>query len=440
MASVYAATHRNGTRAAVKLLHPELSVSALSRQRFLTEGRAANAVGHPGAVRILDDDVADDGSLYLVTELLEGETLEQRRARFGGRLPEREVLVAIDQVLDVLVAAHAQGVVHRDLKPENLFLTRSGQIKVLDFGIARLREPAHASRLTQVGDSMGTPAFMSPEHARGLWDEVDARSDLWSLGASMFQLLSGALVHEGRTVNEQLLAAMTRPAAALSTVAPAVHPALRRLVDRAVSFDKRGRFPDAVSMRSALRAAYQELYGVSIDTAPKLSAGVPSPDRSLVRLRAGGRASAERTVSLPARGALARLVSWRADNPRAALSVAALVVAVVVSTLVFGFGGASAPVASTFEEAAVVSVSARPVVLAPPHSPGPPSPESSAAPGAPAAPPEMAATDLPVARPVPSEAPPPAPRPPPPAPKKDCDPPYVVESGTGKKLWKMECL
>jgi serine/threonine protein kinase len=141
MAAVYAATHRNGTRAAVKVLHEELTTILVARRRFEWEGRVANSVGHPGALQVLDDDVAEDGSLFLVTELLEGETLEDRRLRLGGRLPQDEVLVAFDTVLDVLASAHSNGIVHRDLKPDNLFVTCDGRIKVLDFGIARRSDP-----------------------------------------------------------------------------------------------------------------------------------------------------------------------------------------------------------------------------------------------------------------------------------------------------------
>jgi eukaryotic-like serine/threonine-protein kinase len=165
MAAVYAGTHRNGSRAAVKLLHPELSTNPLVKDRFVREGLAANAVGHNGAVKVIDDDVAEDGSLFLVTELLDGETLEERRVRLGGTLDEDETLSATEQLLDVLVAAHANGIVHRDLKPENIFLTRSGQVKILDFGIARLRELSTPTRATQTGTTMGTPAFMAPEQA-----------------------------------------------------------------------------------------------------------------------------------------------------------------------------------------------------------------------------------------------------------------------------------
>ena len=126
---------------------------------------------------MLDDDVAEDGAVFLVMELLEGETLEARWRRRGGRrLDAGEVLAIADQLLDVLAAAHAKGIVHRDLKPENLFLTRDGAVKVLDFGIARLRDAARAERQRRRRPAalMGTPAFMPPEQALGHWEEVDA--------------------------------------------------------------------------------------------------------------------------------------------------------------------------------------------------------------------------------------------------------------------------
>src|ERR1019366_956817 len=191
MASVYAATHRNGSRAAVKLLHPELMLHSEVRARFLREGYAANAVGHDGCVKVIDDDTAEDGALYLVTELLDGETLEDRRVRAGGKLSEDEVLSIADQLLDVLAAAHEKGGVHRDIKPENIFVTRAGQVKVLDFGIARLRELSTKSTATKTGTTMGTPVYMPPEQALGQWDHVDGRSDLWAVGATMFHLLTG---------------------------------------------------------------------------------------------------------------------------------------------------------------------------------------------------------------------------------------------------------
>jgi hypothetical protein len=262
MAAVYAATHRNGKRVAVKVLHAEMSHDAEVKQRFLQEGYAANTIQHEGAVSVMDDDVAPDGSAFIVMELLEGETVESRWQRSGERLPVREVLAVVDQLLDVLAAAHAKNVVHRDVKPENLFITKVGQLKVLDFGIAKVFEAAHGRQTaTRVGVVMGTPAFMAPEQARARWDEVDGRTDLWAVGATMFTLLSGRHVHEGVSGNEQLILSATTPAPSLGTVAPEVPPALVAIVDRALAFERARRWPDAPSMQQAVRATLTALGG-----------------------------------------------------------------------------------------------------------------------------------------------------------------------------------
>ena len=255
MATVYAATHRNKNRVAIKMLHPELALDEEVQTRFLREGYLANSVEHPGTVRVLDDDVAEDGAPFLVMELLDGETLEARWLRKGQHLPMREALAVVDQLLEILEAAHAKGIVHRDVKPENLFLTRDGSLKVLDFGIARLREVSPDGQSTTVGMVLGTPAFMAPEQARARWDEVDARTDLWAVGATLFTLISGAYVHESDTINEQLILAATTPAQSLADVAPDAPPALVAVVDRALAFDKADRFADAASMRAQVRAA-----------------------------------------------------------------------------------------------------------------------------------------------------------------------------------------
>ncbi len=438
MAVVYAATHRNGTRAAVKILHSELALNALARQRFLWEGHVANAVGHPGAVRVLDDDVAEDGSPFLVTELLEGETLEDRRVRLGGKLTEEEVLLAVDQMLDVLSVAHDHRIVHRDLKPDNLFLTKSGQIKVLDFGIARLREPSKSSsRLTQAGDSMGTPAYMAPEHARGLWDEVDEQSDIWASGALMFHLLSGLVVHDGRTVNEQLLAAMTKPAVPLAKAAPDASPQVASIVDRALAFEKKNRFPDARSMRDAVREAYAEIHGAPISSAMPLliDGAVPDrSDRSIVRLRrAPARppqpSAAERPVVLHARGAPPARV-WLA----AAAVTLCLGGGTVLSASWVAWRG---PATNGVPAAPPSAISA--VLLAP--APAPPRPAARDRAEAPQAGlPEVAATDLPLAPEPPASVSAPRAALPRPAARSDCTPPYAVDPSTGKKRWKLECL
>ncbi len=254
MATVYAATHRNGKRVAVKVLHPELSRDQVIRERFVREGYLANKVGR-GAVSVDDDDVTEDGAVFLVMELLEGETLEARRERSpGGRLPVADVVGAMDQVLAALAVAHAEGIVHRDLKPENMFLTREGAVKVLDFGIARLRERNGTEKgATTTGTMMGTPAYMPPEQARGRWREVDTRSDLWAVGATMFTLLAGRCVYDGETVPELLVQSMTQPPPLLRSVAPDVPAAVAAVVDRALLHDKAARWPDASAMQAALR-------------------------------------------------------------------------------------------------------------------------------------------------------------------------------------------
>jgi eukaryotic-like serine/threonine-protein kinase len=268
MAAVYAASHRNGKRAAIKMLHPELSADPQIRERFLREGRAANRVGHPGALSVLDDDVAEDGSIFLVMDLLEGESLENRRERAGGQLDLVDVLSITDQVLDVLAAAHAKGIVHRDLKPDNLFVTREGAVKVLDFGIARLREGT--ANATVTGISMGTPSYMAQEQARGLWNEVDQRTDLWAVGATIFACLTGRVVHEGRTANEQLLSAMTKSAPPIRSLVPDTPRPVAEFIDRALAFERDGRFQTSVEMQSALRAAYEAMQSAPISTAPRL--------------------------------------------------------------------------------------------------------------------------------------------------------------------------
>ncbi len=259
MAAVYAATHRNRKRAAVKVLHSELSMNTSVRERFLREGYAANSVGHPGAVAVDDDDVAEDGCAFLVMELLEGETLEARWERKQKQLPPDEVLSLVDQVLGTLSAAHDKGIVHRDLKPENLFLTRSGVVKVLDFGIARLRELGSTASKTQTGSTMGTPAFMPPEQARGRWEEVDGRSDVWALGATMFTLLTGRYVHEAETTNEALVQAVTARARSVADLRPDLPFPIVELVDRALAYDKAERWSSATTMQTALRRAYAGL-------------------------------------------------------------------------------------------------------------------------------------------------------------------------------------
>lgn len=268
MAAVYAARHRNGARAAVKVLHSDLSRHKEVRERFLREGYAANRVEHPSAVKVMDDDVVaggpDAGTAYLVMELLEGESLQDRLER-GPPVGEREFLGIAETVLDVLEAAHDNGVVHRDLKPENLFLVRADgddlpRVKVLDFGLARLLD---GQTITSYGLALGTPSFMSPEQAAGRIDEIDGRTDLFALAATGFRLRTGRRIHEGSNPVE-LVAKMAHFAAPkIDTFSPEVNKSFARVIDRALEFRREDRYANAAEMREDVRRAMAEIDGVA---------------------------------------------------------------------------------------------------------------------------------------------------------------------------------
>ncbi|MDI3287423.1 serine/threonine-protein kinase [Polyangium sp. 15x6] len=244
MAAVYEATHRIGRRCAIKILHPEIAVSKEHRARFEQEALAVNQLGHPAAVNVLDIDTSEDGSPFLVMELLDGESLGKRAQRSGG-IEERELLRIVSTVLEVLDVAHGLGIVHRDIKPDNLFLTSSGGVKVLDFGIARMKQGG--SVRTRVGSMLGTIPYMSPEQIAGR--EIDGRADVFAVGATMFRILAKRHVHEGSMESELLIKMATLPAPALRTVAPSVSPEVCAIVDRALAFDLSRRYPTARAMR-----------------------------------------------------------------------------------------------------------------------------------------------------------------------------------------------
>lgn len=335
MASVYAGTHRNGTRGAIKILHPELAVDAELRSRFLREGYAANSIGHAGVVRAIDDDEEED-TVFLVMELLEGESIEARVARQGRVLPPSEVLALTDQVLDILAAAHDAGVIHRDIKPDNLFLTSTGEVKLLDFGIARISQSSRRSTGTEPGATMGTPVYMAPEQARGRWAEVDCRTDLWSVGATMFSLISGRFVHDAETENEQLLAAMSHRARSLASVAPAAPASVVEVVDRALQYEKESRWQDARVMQHAVRLAYHGLFGKPITTAPRLRV----PDEETLVMSRTGLATDGRAPAAFARTTIGRYLHER-KRSLVALALAVVVIAAGVFVFVRRSGSAS---------------------------------------------------------------------------------------------------
>jgi serine/threonine protein kinase len=251
MAAVYAARHRNGARAAIKLLHGPLSEDQIVRERFLREAYLANSLDHMGTVHVLDDDADPKLGPFLVMELLDGQSLLELLDA-GVTFDVPAVLDIAHQTLDVLAKAHEKGVVHRDLKPANLFLCRDGVVKVLDFGIARVLDASQA-RLTRTGVPLGTPAYMAPEQARGLGREADGRADIYALGATIFRLLAGRHVHVGRGA-EQIAMVATARAPKLQTIAPKLPPQVCSVIDRALEFEPDRRYNDARAMQNDVRA------------------------------------------------------------------------------------------------------------------------------------------------------------------------------------------
>jgi eukaryotic-like serine/threonine-protein kinase len=249
MASVYAARHRNGSRVAIKIMHAEFAREEGVKKRFLREGYVANKVDHPGVVKIVDDDETELGEPFLVMELLEGETLQQLWKRRKRKVPPGEALAIAAQVLDVLVPFHEQNIVHRDLKPANIFICNDDAVKLLDFGVAQLREGGEA--MTRAGTALGTPSFMSPEQAMGKSEQLDGRSDIFSVGATLFAILSGKRLHHGRSDNEAFILAATQPAPSVARTAPDLDVEIIALVDRALQWDRRKRFRSAGEMRDA---------------------------------------------------------------------------------------------------------------------------------------------------------------------------------------------
>jgi serine/threonine protein kinase len=236
MGEVYRARDpRLGRDVAVKVLPASFSQDTDRLRRFEHEARAAGVLNHPNITAVYDFGSAE-GSPYVVTELLEGETLRTRIAM--GALSTRKAIDYAIQIARGLAAAHEKGIVHRDLKPENLFVTRDGRVKILDFGLAKLTHPERAgapiteapteTRGTDPGVVMGTVEYMSPEQVRGL--TADQRSDMFAFGAILYEMLSGKRAFHGATVADTMSAILKEEPPDLSLTNRDIHPGLERIV------------------------------------------------------------------------------------------------------------------------------------------------------------------------------------------------------------------
>lgn len=260
MGEVYRARDpRLGREVAVKVLPDSVSADPDRLRRFEQEARAASALNHPNILTVFDTG-AQDGVAYLVTELLEGETLRERLA--GGALPARKAVEIAVQIARGLAAAHERGIVHRDLKPENLFLTRDGRVKILDFGLARLTAhgasspselaaaPTLLSGGTEPGMVMGTAGYMSPEQVQGL--PADHRADLFALGAVLYEMLSGRRAFQRGTAAETMAAVLREEPPDLAKSGKTVPAGLDALVRHCLEKAPGERFQSARDLAFAL--------------------------------------------------------------------------------------------------------------------------------------------------------------------------------------------
>jgi serine/threonine-protein kinase len=257
MGEVYLAEHRLLKRpCAIKFIRPELAADPSALRRFEREAHAAARLRHPNTVAVFDFGRTESGAFYYVMEHLSGLSLDELAKRHGPLPPER-VVHFLRQLCGALGEAHGVGLVHRDIKPSNVFVSTQGGrhdvAKLLDFGLVRTSaEGPDASRLTTVGTVMGTPAFLSPEQARGA-EQLDARSDLYSLGAVAYFLLTGRPPFPRPTVAETLVAHLHEPPPPLTGASDAP-PGLQAAVLRCLAKDPDERFPDAGSLDAELAA------------------------------------------------------------------------------------------------------------------------------------------------------------------------------------------
>jgi len=338
MGAVYLARHPGiGAQVAVKFLHPRFSGDRNHVERFFNEARAVNLIGHENIVKTLDFGVTPDGRYYFVMEHLNGQPLSsllQKPVPFSMAGP---ILL---QCCRALQAAHERQIVHRDLKPDNIFLLsqmgKKNFVKLVDFGIAKLVDPAGGAGMTEAGALIGTPEYMSPEQAAGRTAEVGRRSDVYSLGVVMYQLATGRVPFHGTTTAETLVAQMLEKPPPPRSIEPSVPEAYEKVVLKALEKKREDRWQSMGELHDAILACMKEL-GLSAELppadpepAPQLPSQMPSTDPRREPLPLTGTYAGDRS---PVEARLLRFADWAFAPPRRLRTVAALVVGVVVIVL-----------------------------------------------------------------------------------------------------------
>ncbi len=330
MGAVFRATNTAiGKRVALKFLYRDAARDRDAVTRFQREAEAASAVESAHIVQIFDSGTTDDGLPFLVMELLRGEDLRSRLRR-EGRVPVAEVVHIGGQMARALRRAHEACIVHRDLKPDNVFLCQRDDdpmfVKLVDFGISKVtRKAAGLDTLTRKGLVLGTAFYMSPEQAQAKPD-VDGRTDLFSLGAIMFEALTGRPPHIGQAYEAVLIAICTEDAPDVREFAPDVPPALARVIAKALARDRDARFQSAQQLYEALAAAVPGL----LSTGGQISEPVLPVDSPDTELPSDPAETAENAAVRPATPTSTPTPTRRILMTAVAATLAAFIVTVVV--------------------------------------------------------------------------------------------------------------
>jgi serine/threonine-protein kinase len=253
MSMVYLARDREGRAVAIKILGRDHAGDRHMRNKFLREARIARAIDHPACVKVESAITLDSGEPAIVMERVEGESLEKIWRRLGRRVPHGSALRMAEKILSFLEACHAAGVVHCDIKPTNVVVAHDGGLKVLDYGIACAAALEPQGSTADV--TMGTPYFMPPEQVTGDPRALDARADVFAVGATLYSLMTGVLLHKGKTHDESLVLAASKRVPSLAAADEALWfpDAVVEIVDRALSFRREDRFPTARAMRDKVQ-------------------------------------------------------------------------------------------------------------------------------------------------------------------------------------------